>query len=76
MLNKEFTYYKDNQEYFVEKYNGQYIVLQGTEVIGTYSSQLDAYLESVKEYELGTFLIQHVAPGEESYTIKLHSRAF
>ena len=76
MLNKEFTYYKDNQDYFVNLYNGKIIVLQGTEVLGVYDTQIDAYLETVKNYELGTFLIQQVAPGEESYTIKLHSRGF
>lgn len=76
MLNNEFDYYKDNQDYFVDLYDGKYIVLKGEEVLGAYDTQLDAYLESAKNHEVGTFLIQHVSPGVESYTIKLHSRGF
>ena len=74
MLNKEFEYYKKNHEDFVEKYNGRYIVLQEKKILGDYDTQLEAYMESVKNHELGTFLIQHVAPGKESFTATYHSR--
>ena len=74
MLDKEFDFYKKNQKDFVEKYNGRYIVLQGKKVLGDYDTQLDAYLESVKDHDLGTFLIQFVSPGKESYTATYHSR--
>ena len=76
MLNKEFKYYLKHQDEFVQKYDGKFIVLMGTKVIGVYDTDLEAYLESAKEHEIGTFLIQRVSPGEESYTIKLHSRVF
>jgi len=76
MLDKEFKYYLKHQDEFVNKYDGKFIVLKGTKVLGAYDTQLDAYLESAKDNEVGTFLIQLVSPGEESYTVKLHSRAF
>lgn len=74
MLEKEFTYYKEMQDNFVEEYNDKYIVIKGTQILGAYDSELEAYLSTAEEHEVGTFLIQHVLPGEESYTIKFHSR--
>ena len=74
MLNKEFDFYKKNQKDFVEKYNGKYIVLQGEEVLGAYDTQSDAYLESEKNHEVGSFLIQHVSSGVKGYTATYHSR--
>ena len=74
MLDKEFKYFLDNQDELVRKYKGKYIVIIGEEVVGTYSSELDAYNESVKKYELGTFLIQQCLPGVDTYTQTFHSR--
>lgn len=75
MLNKEFKYYKENQEELVSKYSGKYIVLVGSKVVGAYDSQMEAYFSTEKEYKLGTFLIQLCISGEESYTQVFHSRA-
>ena len=73
-LKKEFEYYIKNQKYFVEKYEGKFIVLKDSNVIGVYDSKIDAYEESKKENELGTFLIQLVETGDENYTQTFYSR--
>lgn len=74
MLEKEFQYYLDNQEELVNKYNGKFIVIKNNSVIGAYSSHSEAYNESLKTEELGTFLIQHCLPGSQSHTQTFHSR--
>jgi hypothetical protein len=74
MLEKEFNYYLKNQDDLVKEYNGKYIVIVGETVIGAYSTNIQAFLETQKTHELGTFLIQKCTPGEEDYTQTFHSR--
>lgn len=74
MLEKEFKYYLDNQNELVKKHDGKFIVIKNQTVIGAYNTEMDAYNETLKEHKLGTFLIQHCMPGEESHTATFHSR--
>ena len=74
MLENEFKYYLEHQSELVEKYNGKFIVLKNGIVIGAYNSNREAYIETVKTEELGTFLIQHCTPGSESYSQTFHSQ--
>jgi len=74
MLEKEFSYYLKHQSDLVEKYDGNFIVIKDGSVIGVYSSHSDAYNNTIKEYELGTFLIQHCLSGKESYSQTFHSQ--
>jgi hypothetical protein len=73
-LENEFKYFKDNQAELVSKFSGRFIVIRGESVVGDYGSELEAYLESKKKYQLGTFLIQHCLPGDEITTQTFHSR--
>lgn len=75
-LKKEFEFYTKNQTELVKKYAGKFIVIKDQKVIGEYSSEDEAYFESIKLHEIGTFLIQHCLPGEDSYTQTFHSRVF
>ncbi|HNY35977.1 MAG TPA: DUF5678 domain-containing protein [Candidatus Pacearchaeota archaeon] len=74
ILKEEFEYYIKNQNNFVEKYEGKFIVLKNKTVIGSYDSQLEAYEKTKEEHELGTFLIQFVEKGKENYTQTFYSR--
>ena len=74
MLDKEFKYYKDHQEDLVREYNGKFLVIKDERIQGVYDTELEAYTESKKKFDLGTFLIQHCSPGKESYTQTFHSR--
>lgn len=74
MLDKEFKYYIDNQKKLIDKYNGKFIVIKNENVIGAYETEDEAYFETKKEHELGTFLIQLCEPGNDSYTQTFHSR--
>lgn len=75
-LEKEFKYYISHQDELVEKYNGQFVVIKDEEVIGSYDSEIEALEETSKKHEQGTFLIQKCEPGDESYTMTFHSRAY
>lgn len=61
---KEFEYYLENQDSFVEKYNGKVIVIKDCSVIGVFDSELEAIKKTVEEHELGTFLVQRCEPGD------------
>lgn len=74
MLEVEFKYYLDNQNELVKKFEGKYLVIVGKNVVGVYNSEEEAYFDSIKKYELGTFLIQYCEAGENSYTQSFHSR--
>ncbi|GHT44880.1 hypothetical protein AGMMS49965_21280 [Bacteroidia bacterium] len=74
MLDKEFTYYLENQDELLQKYNNRFLVIVDNKVVGDYDSTEQAYFESVKKHELGTFLIQKCTEGDDAYTRKFHSR--
>ena len=73
-LSEEFEFYLANQDDMVQRYNGKVIALKDHEVLGAYSSELEALTEVQRTHELGTFLIQRVSPGDEAYTATFHSR--
>ena len=73
-LDKEFNYYLTNQDELVKKYNGRTLVIIEESVVGDYDSYEQAYFESEKQYELGTFLIQECSEGKEAYTQHFRSR--
>ncbi|MEL6803935.1 MAG: hypothetical protein AAFO91_09165 [Bacteroidota bacterium] len=71
-LTNELEFYKSNQEQLVADYRGRFLVIKDAEVKGDYSTEFEALTEAQKEFELGSFLIQEAAPGEDSYTETLH----
>ena len=73
-LRNEFEYYLAHQEDLVAKHDGKVIVLKSHQVLGEYDSEGNAYIETKKTHEPGTFLIQRVSPGTEAYTSTYHSR--
>ena len=74
MLEIEFKYYLDNQDELVKEYNGKVIVIVGKEVVGVYSDKMEAYVNSIKKHETGTFLLMLCSPGDDSYTFTQRSR--
>jgi hypothetical protein len=75
-LENEFKFYLENQSELVKKYNGKYIVIKNSEIIGVFDSEIDAVQKTSEHHELGTFLVQKCEPGKESYTQTYHSRVF
>ena len=73
-LQKQLKYFKSHQEELVREYEGKFLVIKDQEVKGVYDTEIDAYTDAKKKFELGTFLIQQALPGQESYTQTFHSR--
>lgn len=73
-LKKEFQYFLDNQDELVKEYEGKFIVIKGSEVLGAYETEFEAIQETSKEHELGTFLVQECVPGTDIFTQTYHSR--
>ncbi|HMQ69665.1 MAG TPA: hypothetical protein PKA90_13690 [Ignavibacteria bacterium] len=74
MLENEFKYYLENQKELIKKYKKRFIVIKNNKVIGDYASESEAYIETEKEHEVGTFLIQYCSQGKTDYTSTFHSR--
>ena len=74
ILKEEFEYYLAHQEELVKQYKGKFIVIKGKNVVGVFDTELDAYTNAVKKYELGTFLIQECQEGKENYTQTFRTR--
>lgn len=73
MFEKELNYFIANQKQLVQKYEGKTLVLRGEEVVGVYDDPLQAYLNAVKDYEPGSFMIQPCTAGSDAYTVTITS---
>ena len=74
MLEREFKYFLDHQDDLVKKFDGQFIVIIGENVIANYASEAEAYIETTKTHKPGTFLIQQCLPGQSGYKQTFNSR--
>ena len=75
MLEKEFQYYLQNQDELVKAHFGQYVIIKDDEVLGAFSSEVEAILHAKKNLhlQLGTFMVHQCLPGKENYTQFFHS---
>jgi len=73
-LQKQLEYFKSHQDELVKKYDGKFLVINEQKVQGVYDTEIEAYTDAKKKFELGVFLIQQCSPGQESYTQTFHSR--
>ena len=71
MFQEELDFFKKNQDKLVEQYGGKVLVIKGNEVIGAYLTPLDAFNETVKKYEPGSFMIQPCKAGSDAYTVTI-----
>lgn len=74
VLKKEFEYYTKNQEKLLKEYNGKFLVIKDSEVIGVYEDARTAIDTTAKDHAMGTFLVQKCTPGDADYTVTFHSR--
>jgi len=75
MLEKDYKYYEKNRTVFVEKYSGKVIVIKDQKVIGIYENKPEALSATIKDHEIGTFLIQQVVPVEQDEVQMFYSNA-
>lgn len=73
-LKDEFNFYLENQENFLKDFEGKFITIINKKVIGSFNTYREAFDETLKNHELGTFLIQKCTKGSSDYTTVFHSR--
>jgi len=78
MLEQEFNWFLSNQKELFKIYPNKFIVIVGSEVVGKYDSEAEAYAESIKTRKLGSFLIQFCAENQSDIiqTFYTHRVAF
>ena len=59
-LEREFDYYQKNMMEIREKYLGKEVVIVGEQIIAAYDDFEEAYMETIKSYKPGTFMIHDV----------------
>jgi hypothetical protein len=74
LLKEEYQYYIAHRDELVAQYKGKFLVIMGNEVVGVYDNEIDAYIESVKKYELGTFMLRECLPKDEEHIYSFRSR--
>ena len=73
-LEKEYEYYRTNQQSLAEKHRGRVLVIKDQEIIGIFDSEVDAVEATKKDHSLGSFLVQRCETPEESSPQVFHSR--
>ena len=73
-LQKELEFFKAHQDELVKQYEGKFLIIKDQKVEGVYDTEIEAYTEAQKKFELGTFMIQQCIAGKECYTQSFHSR--
>lgn len=60
MFETEYNFYKQNEKEFLSKYFGKQIVIKDNKILGIYDTIEQAMTETLKNYELGTFMVHKV----------------
>jgi hypothetical protein len=74
MLEKEFEYFRQNQEAIYAKYPDKYVVIKDLAVQLADDTFEEALRKASERFEVGTFLVQHCTKDEKGYTQTFHSR--
>ena len=75
-LEREFEYYQKNMTEIREKYLGKEVVIIGEQIIAAYDGIEEAYTETAKTYEPGTFMIHNVPVNIEDEVVTLSPFVF
>ena len=74
MLEREYSYYKANKNKLLQDYKGKVIAIVGEEIVGSFTSEIEAYKAMREKYEAGKYLLQSCVPKEARRIGMYHSR--
>jgi hypothetical protein len=60
MLEEEMAYYNQHREEFLSKYEWKYLLIKGSELLGTFNDAQEAYREGLRRFGNVPFLIKSV----------------
>ena len=64
----DFEWFKQNLSELYKQYGACFLVIKDKEVIGSYPTYAEALKASVKQYNIGEFIIQECGATEAVYT--------
>lgn len=75
-MDEMLEFYRSIQDRLVAEHNGEFVLIQDSEVLGFYPSLPEAYWTAVEDLELepGNFLVRLCQPREEEEPITFYSR--
>ena len=73
MCDLNYRYFVSHLDELCQKYEGKYLAIKNEEVIGDYSSFDEAFCETEKVEELGTFLIQYCSKDQSAFVNNFYS---
>ena len=59
IIGQEIDFYKTNRLNFIDLHGGKHLAIKGMQIIGIYNTKTEAYEETIKLHETGTFIIEH-----------------
>jgi len=77
MTDKNYAYFREHLDELIEQFRGKHVVIKDESIFGVYDDFKEAYDETTKTEELGTFIIQQcVTEDEEMITFVSGNVAF
>lgn len=68
LLREELKFFEENRRSLVEKYKGQFVLIKGRNLVGTFTTFEEAYDRGVTEFGQQSFLIKRVLEQERQET--------
>jgi glutathione peroxidase-family protein len=75
-LERNFEFYRDNQEKLFEQYPGRFLLIHDCAVVGSFENQIDAFETGKRDYAEGAFLVIRCTKGDSEYTVRNYHSAF
>lgn len=73
VLEQEYNFFLKKRQSLLPTNENKFVVIVGEQIAGIYESVSEALKEAVKNYKLGTFLIQKVSKNEADLVQKFSS---
>jgi hypothetical protein len=61
-LQTELNFYEKNKQEYLKLYNGQFVLIKGEQLIGTFTTDAEAYRAGLEKFGNEPFLIKQVLP--------------
>jgi hypothetical protein len=76
MFSEELDFFIAHQDELVKKHRGKFLALKGKEILGVFSTAMEAYIATQTTHKLGSFMIQPCEVGVDAYTVTIASAVF
>ncbi len=68
-LEQEVRTWLTHRDELLREAQGQFVVIQGDHILGTFHSEKEAFTQAHRRLGLGRFLVREIMPGEKVYYV-------